>query len=94
MNNRPFIGAVKQHAWHDKATNEKTTGLLIAGRSGIAAHVTKPEAYALADWIVDAADRLPEEQTPKPAYARHSAPLTAADGTPEQPLPATSADNE
>lgn len=63
MTRRPFIGAIKPHAWIDKVTQATTPGLLIGGAIGVAAHVTKAEAYELADRLVDAADKLndPEE---------------------------------
>lgn len=60
MSNRPYIGDIKPYTWNRLNNGECVPGLLIGGRIGIAAHVTKTEAYALADWIVDAADKLPD----------------------------------
>lgn len=93
MSNRPYIGAIRQYTW-DRKSDDPVLGLLIGGGIGIAAHVTKSEAYALADWIVDAADKLPEPRAPKPCYASPSDRLTAADGSSEPDLPSTSAENE
>lgn len=92
MITRPHIVAIRPYTWNTKSREPDIRGLLVEGNGVIAAHVTKTEAYALADWIVDAADKLPEPREPKPCYTRHSDSLTAADGTPEEPLPATSAE--
>ena len=97
MSNRPFIGAVRPYTWDPK--DKPVHGLLLGGRGGVAAHVTKAEAYELADRLVDAADSLPDapqptkaQQVPQPCYTSHSGNLTNAAGLPEEPLPATSAE--
>lgn len=97
MSKRPYLAAIKPYTWNPNG--ESVPGLILRGRSGLAAHVTKAEAYELADQLVDAADSLPDapqppkaRQMPQPCYASNSDTLTAADGTPEEPLPATSAE--
>lgn len=98
MNNkRPYIGRISAYAWRDKSTLERTQGLLMHGASGVAAHLTKAEAYALSDWITDEADKLTEPATAPQIIRmdyRSSLPLVAADGSPETPLPATYAEME
>lgn len=89
-NFRPYIGKIWAHDWMDFHTGEVTPGISLSGAVGIAAHLTKAEAYALANDIVDAADKLPEptpNKAPVPCYPADSTPLTAADGTPEPDLP-------
>lgn len=94
---RPYIGAVRIQDWITK-DKQRIRGIRIVGASGIAGHLTASEALELADKLVDLAERLPEATTVQPARQQTScglAPiytsqtLTAADGTPEQPLPAT-----
>lgn len=89
---RPYIGRVRPYTWTPKTGDDPVPGLLLGGAAGIAAHLTKTEAYELANQIVDAADKLPEPRAPKPCYASRNDGLTAADGTPEEPLPATPAE--
>lgn len=98
MKERPYIGHILPRAWGD-ATGRKIEGLTLVGANGIAAHLTRPEAYELANRIVDAAEQLPEPRNapkrptpPQPAYAPRTRALTAADGTEEPRLPATPAD--
>ncbi|MCS3492414.1 hypothetical protein M2368_001417 [Arthrobacter sp. JUb119] len=89
---RPFIGKIWIEDWRNIHTGKVTPGIKLGGASGIAAHLTKSEAYALANEIVDLADQLPDPTPPKapiPCYGTNSALLTAADGTPEPDLPAT-----
>ncbi|MGP5265248.1 hypothetical protein [Glutamicibacter arilaitensis] len=101
MSRRPYIGKIWEHAWTDDRTGEQTPGIKLGGASGIAAHLTKDEAYSLANDIVDAADKLPEATTSP--YKRQETPcgqsplhtsqtLTNASGEPEQTLPASIAD--
>ena len=61
--------------------------------------VSESRAIRFADRIIDAveagartAESADQRRDAEPTYARHSAALEAADGTPEQPLPATSAE--
>lgn len=95
---RPYIGRIWAHDWTDLHTGEVTPGIKLGGASGIAAHLSKSEAYALANDIVDAADKLPEHTTAPAGLLPVECPqppahtLTDATGTPEQPLPATIAD--
>ena len=100
LNRLPYIGTVRIQDWitQDK---QRIKGIRIGGRSGIAGHLTANEARTLADKLHDLADKLdpqtePPQHTeppkaPQPAYTSYSN-LTAADGTPEQPLPTTPAD--
>lgn len=60
---RPYIGRIWQYTWKDRATGEHTPGIALGGGGGLAAHLTKDEAYSLANDIVDAADKLPEATT-------------------------------
>lgn len=92
MHTRPYIGSVSPKIWNDLTTGEQTPGVLVIGLSGMAAHLNKSECYKLANDLVDAADQLPEPLVPKPCYASPSDRLTAADGTTEEPLPATIAE--
>lgn len=99
-NRTPYIGKVEIRDWITK-DKRRVAGIRVAGASGIAAHLTADEARTLADTLHDLADQLeqateaPEHrevpQVLQPAYTGRST-LTAADGTPEQPLPATQAD--
>ncbi|MGO3150406.1 MAG: hypothetical protein ACTIJ0_10205 [Glutamicibacter ardleyensis] len=92
---RPYIGKIWNATWTDQRTGERFPGISLGGGGGLAAHLTKAEAYALANDIVDAADKLPEpapRKAPVPCYTTRSTPLTAADGTPEPDLPANIAD--
>lgn len=93
MSSRPFIGLIKPQDWIDGTTGEEIPGVIVVGVRGIAAHLTKREAYAVANDLVDAADTLPEQpearQVPTPCYSSHSDTLTAADGSAEPPLPTT-----
>lgn len=101
MSRRPYIGKIWEQTWTDKRTRETTPGIALGGASGIAAHLTKAEAYTLANDIVDAADKLPEVTT-APATPRivecglaplyTSRTLINASGDVEQPLPNTPAD--
>lgn len=103
MSRRPYIGKIWEHAWTDDCTGEQTPGIKLGGASGIAAHLTKDEAYSLANDIVDAADKLPEattspqerQETPcglSTLYTSHT--LTNASGDTEQPLPTTDLESE
>lgn len=98
---RPYIGKVWLSPWTIKSTRETTPGIALGGTRGISAHLTKAEAYTLANDIVDAADKLPEATT-APATPRivqcgqaplyTSRTLINASGDVEQPLPNTPAD--
>lgn len=57
---RPYIGAIKPYTWKPRKGTDQVPGLLIGGASGVAAHLTKAEAYDLANRLVDAADQLPD----------------------------------
>ena len=103
MSRRPYIGKIWEHAWTDDCTGEQTPGIKLGGASGIAAHLTKDEAYSLANDIVDAADKLPEattspqerQETPcgvPPLYTSQT--LTNASGDTEDPLPTTGLERE
>ena len=61
MNRRPYIGKIWPHTWTDKATGTQTPGILIAGASGMAAHLTANEARHLADELHDYADKTESE---------------------------------
>ena len=98
MKKRPFIGAIKPYTWNRAGRGEQVHGLLIGGLTGVAAHVTKAEAFELANRIVDAAESLTEQsqrpaghakapREPKPCYLSRSDTLTDAAGAPEPPLP-------
>lgn len=63
---RPYIGHILHRTWTEDS-GQAIDGLSLICGQGIAAHLTKPEAYALANRIVDAADKLPDEQTSRPA---------------------------
>lgn len=98
---RPHISRIYKDVWNTRG-GEHINGIVLFGFSGIAAHLTKAEAFALADRIVDAAEQLPEPVTVRriesqtrqaQRIASASGPrLTAADGTEEQPLESTTAD--
>lgn len=99
---RPYIGHVKRDVWITRG-GEPVDGIVLLGLQGVAAHLTKAEAYQLANRIVDMADALPDAlpSTPNRATPRAGAPtpltarktvLVAADGTEEPPLPTTTAD--
>lgn len=95
---RPYIGRIWEQAWDEKATGEQTPGIMLGGAGGISAHLTKDEAYALANRIVDAADKLPESTPAPPRLQPAECPkppahmLTDAQGDAEQPLHSTPAD--
>ncbi|UYQ78079.1 hypothetical protein OF385_02600 [Glutamicibacter sp. JL.03c] len=95
-NHRPYIGHIFKRAWTEDS-GQKVDGIALIGGRGIAAHLTKPEAFALADRIVDAAEHLPDpakvRQAQRSALATRPR-LTAADGTEEQPLPTSPAESE
>ena len=102
-NRRPYFSIVRISEWRDKITGQRTLGIRLSGAYGpIAAHLTAEEARNLADTLHDLADTLQAQQEPPqppPAPRQTNVPLhtsysvlTAADGTPEQPLPATIAD--
>lgn len=96
----PYIGRVEIRDWITK-DQQHIKGIRVSGKSGIAGHLSTSEARTLADTLHDLADQLeqankaPQHQEPprvlQPTYTGRST-LTAADGTPEQPLPATQAD--
>lgn len=96
----PYIGKVEIRDWITKG-KQHIAGIRLTGASGIAAHLTAGQARTLADDLHDLADQLEQAtgvqehrevpQVLQPVYTSRSA-LTAADGTPEQPLPATIAD--
>ncbi|MGP5049112.1 hypothetical protein [Glutamicibacter ardleyensis] len=98
---RPHISRIYPDAWNTRSGNH-VNGVVLFGYSGIAAHLTKSEAFALANRIVDAAEQLPDPPAPRhlQSHGLHiqqmiSAPrsrLVAADGTEEKPLPVTQAD--
>lgn len=97
MSNRPYIGKVWIEDWTSTYTQQRTPGIKLGGAGGIAAHLTKSEAYSLANDIVDAADKLPEPtpcKAPTPCYTTRGTPLTAADGQPEEPLPTSDLESE
>lgn len=98
---RPYIGKIWNATWTDRDTGERFPGISLGGGGGLAAHLTKAEAYALANDIVDAADKLPEATTapttPRivecgqaPLYTTRT--LTNASGDAEQPLETTPAE--
>jgi len=96
-NRPPYSGTVRIQDWITK-DKQHIQGIRLSGASGIAAHLTANEARKLADTLHDLAETLDSSprtaQPPKlqqPAYTSYST-LTAADGAPEQPLPATPAD--
>lgn len=99
-NRPPYIGKVEIRDWITK-DKRRIAGIRIDGASGIAGHLTADEARKLADRLHDLVDQLEQSAQPPahreplrvlhPAYTSRSA-LTAADGTPEQLLPATIAD--
>lgn len=57
---RPYIGAIKPYTWKPRKGTDPVPGLLLGGAAGIAAHLTKAEAFDLANRIVDAAEQLPD----------------------------------
>lgn len=59
---RPYIGKVATYEWFDRITQVGTPGIMIAGLGGIAAHLTKAEAFHLCNEITDLAEQLPDEQ--------------------------------
>lgn len=61
---RPYIGRIWQHTWKDRSTGEHTPGIALGAAHGIAAHLTGPEALALADQLVDLAEQLTQPTTP------------------------------
>ncbi|GGJ72864.1 hypothetical protein [Glutamicibacter ardleyensis] len=93
-NRRPYIGHILHRSWDDEG--QKIDGLSLICGQGIAAHLTKSEAYSFANDLVDAADKLPEPAPGRlqpvecPMQPAHQ--LTDATGATEEPLPATPAD--
>lgn len=95
-NHRPYIGHIIKRAWAEES-GQKVDGIALIGGRGIAAHLTKPEAFALADRIVDAAEHLPDPvkvRQPRRIASASGPQLTAADGTEEPPLPTSPAESE
>lgn len=98
----------KQYNTHiDASIQKKLTAKpvrLHGGRWGILLRVgpfivavSDEKALQFSDRITDAVERLDAlraQRITRGILNSHSAPLTAADGTPETPLPATSAERE
>lgn len=57
---RPYIGTIKPYTWNRNGKDAQTPGLLLGGALGVAAHLTKVEAFELANRLVDAAEQLPD----------------------------------
>lgn len=105
---RPYT-RVYPYSWQNDG-EEPIPGIVFRNGAHMSLHVTPDEAYELANLITDMAERLEAGEAPicspttseagdahqviVPARVRHSLPLVAADGDPEQPLPANTADNE
>lgn len=100
---RPHISRIYKDVWNTRS-GEHISGIVLFGYSGIAAHLTKSEAFALADRIVDAAENLPDLEPVRRIESHGNniqristvtrPRLTAADGTEEIPLPTSPAESE
>lgn len=98
---RPYLGRVKPYTWRNPRTGEQTPGIVLNAQHGVVAHLNATEALALADQLVDLAEKLPtattspqeRQETPcgiSPLYTSQT--LINASGEPEQTLPASIAD--
>lgn len=60
MKRRPRIGRIRRHVW--KNGNQRIEGIALRSDSRLVAHLTPSEAYKLADRIVDAVEKLEQNQ--------------------------------
>ena len=76
---RPYISRIYPDAWNTRSGNH-VNGVVLFGYSGIAAHLTKSEAFALANRIVDAAEQLPDPPAPRhlQSHGPHAQQITSA----------------